>query len=443
MEEITTNNNQIHSKQEHHPQINNHPLTEKYLPGSLDQLELDEINKILSSFSSNEQSNNNLVTSSTNFDWLNNLFTDPQIKSIFLQQSHVRTLLIYQSLYYLATYYTLYSERLKEKPTCKATTQSTSPPQKHKQQQPFNPNNNNNNNNELAYNTVTSSFNSPTIKVGVIGCGNIGSALLKELIDIKDKKRILMKIYVSTRRPDNVSLEIMSKLDEDVEIFLNNEKVFTECDVIFLCIQPHQLNLLNKEIHDIYTERIERLNKRKYKLYPLIISFLAATPIEVLLNDFFTKDSIIVRTKLTPRTLKTRKIDITLTTDKSSPIKEKENKVNVHYVKESYEQLIKRDNLDFVNNWVGLLCKACYTVGVKSKGNPNERINAEIKEISNVNVSVVLGEEIAEKYKEVFSCKDMKFDVEENQSEVIKEINGKVCEMYLNYLVGLLDKNGN
>ena len=42
--------------------------------------------------------------------------------------------------------------------------------------------------------------------------------------------------------------ELLDMLDDDILITLNNEKIFEECDLISLCVQPAQLDLLSKEV---------------------------------------------------------------------------------------------------------------------------------------------------------------------------------------------------
>lgn len=63
-------------------------------------------------------------------------------------------------------------------------------------------------------------------KVGVIGCGMQGSWFIRYLIKIKDSGQMLYKLIVSTRRPYNVDSEILNSIDENVEIILDNERVY-------------------------------------------------------------------------------------------------------------------------------------------------------------------------------------------------------------------------
>lgn len=68
--------------------------------------------------------------------------------------------------------------------------------------------------------------NQNTFNVGIIGCGCIGEFLAKYLIKIKDSGLINFKLIISTRRPDKVDEDILNLVDNNIEIVLDNEKVF-------------------------------------------------------------------------------------------------------------------------------------------------------------------------------------------------------------------------
>jgi len=74
---------------------------------------------------------------------------------------------------------------------------------------------------------LKSEKSNPLLKVGIVGCGVMGSNLLKILIKIKDinLQTTPFKIMVSTRSPQNIDNEIRTAVDDFVEIFMNNEKV--------------------------------------------------------------------------------------------------------------------------------------------------------------------------------------------------------------------------
>jgi len=74
---------------------------------------------------------------------------------------------------------------------------------------------------------VEKNNNNNILKVGIIGCGVMGSALLKLLMKVKDVNlnSCPFKILVSTRTPSNIDNEIRTALDDFIEIFMNNERV--------------------------------------------------------------------------------------------------------------------------------------------------------------------------------------------------------------------------
>jgi pyrroline-5-carboxylate reductase len=126
---------------------------------------------------------------------------------------------------------------------------------------------------------------------------------LKNIIKLKDSGYINVKILISTRRPEIITSELFNVLDDNIEVFLDNERIFNECDLIFLCVQPHQLDLIIKEISTLFQERIEKLKKRKGKIFPVIVSFLAAFTVEKLAS-LFPEEVSVFRTYLIPSLIK-------------------------------------------------------------------------------------------------------------------------------------------
>ena len=90
-----------------------------------DELEDKEINEILSKIyaenlkSKKDKSSN--FTSVKNLDWMNDLFLSKDIKNIYLQNSHVKEILIDQGLYYLYIFYLIFIEWNKEREIEKLT----------------------------------------------------------------------------------------------------------------------------------------------------------------------------------------------------------------------------------------------------------------------------------------------------------------------------------
>lgn len=411
MEDSNTNNNnseELYAKGE-----GNRMQERQILNESLEDLEDKEIEQILNKFYSSNISKQeqNIVTNTKNFDWLNFLFTNPDLKTMYLHQDHIREILIYEALYYLNIFSNIYNERIREKPVDRKSGTTL----------PLIRDTKIINTTSIKQNTVvtntfdnsTINFSQTVIKIGIIGCGNVGSELLKKLVDIKDNKVYPYKIYVSTRRPDKITADILNRLDEDIEIFLDNEKVFRECDIIYLCIQPHQLDLLSKEIYNVLQERVERLNKKKHKIYPMIVSFLSATPLPRL-KMFFPEKIFLYRTCLNPKFLKTTKIDL-----KNAGYEESAQK---NYIKESAEHLLGKNSIDFINKFIYDLTEMVYIIAIKDKDNPEKRIMQEITEIPSNVFSYIIGDSLTEKYQHQYDIKAKQF-VCEDKTELIKASN--------------------
>ena len=427
MEESNLSNNnseQLVSKQN----SANNGFTSKNVQESKENLENSEINEIMENFyNSIKKEDKNIITNTRNLDWLSFLFTNPDLKSMYLHQAHIRQILIYESLYYLNVFSTIFNERIKEKPISKKS-MTTLPGIKETKILQTSSCKQNASVLTNTYDYSTGNFPAQTqIKIGLIGCGNIGSELLKKLVEIKDNKIFSYKIFVSTRRPNKIDIDILNRLDEDVSVFLDNEKIMRECDIIFLCIQPHQLDLLSKEIYGVLQDKIERISKKKYKIYPMIISFLSATPIERL-KMFFPPNVMLVRTCLNTKILKTKKIDLS-----SSNF---DDNIQGNYIKESCEHLIGKLNLNFIENLLFNLTQMFYTVALKDKVNNEKRIIQKITEIPQFIMAVIVGDADSEKYLQCYNIETQKFifENEQDKTNLIKSVNN----IYIKYINELL-----
>ena len=246
-----------------------------------------------------EAGNGLICTTIKDIDWLGDIFENKDLKNMLIQNNHIREILIDQALYYFYIFNKIFMTWYKEKETEKLLKEEEKERQKQIQKYHVTlP--------PIDMKKILKKIVIPGIKVGVIGGGNIGKKLLKNLIKIKDKKIFNFEIILSTRQPDKIVNEFLDILDDEITITLNNEKIFEECEIIFLCIQPMQLDLLTKEIKHVFSDRVERLTKREYKCYPLIISFLSATPVQRL-EMFFPKNVHIVRTRLLYNFLRSKK----------------------------------------------------------------------------------------------------------------------------------------
>ena len=246
-----------------------------------------------------ENSHGLICTNIKDIDWLSNIFINKDIKNMLIQNTHIREILVDQALYYFIVFSKIFSTWSKEREKDKLLKEEQKEREKQKQKYHVNlP--------PIDMKKLLKKIVIPRIKVGIVGCGSIGKQLFKNLIKIKDKKTIDFQIQVSTRQPEKVMNELLDLLDEDIYIGLNNEKIFEECDIIFLCIQPAQLDLLSKEIFNIFSEKVEKMIKKEYKCYPLIISFLSATTVNRL-EMFFPRKVHIERTRLLHNFLRSKK----------------------------------------------------------------------------------------------------------------------------------------
>ncbi|MCR4610300.1 MAG: NAD(P)-binding domain-containing protein, partial [Lachnospiraceae bacterium] len=81
-------------------------------------------------------------------------------------------------------------------------------------------------------------------KVGFIGCGNMGSAILNGILTAKivDKKDVL----VSAR-----SEESKNRIAEEFDVTItDNRKVAEGCDIIFLAVKPNVFPVVIDDIKD-------------------------------------------------------------------------------------------------------------------------------------------------------------------------------------------------
>lgn len=411
MEDSTTNNN--NSEELYAKGVGDNIQDQQILNETLEDLEDKEIDQILNKFYSTNISKQeqNIVTNTKNFDWLSFLFTNNDLKNMYLHQDHIREILIYEAIYYLNIFSNVYNDRIREKPVARKS--GTTLPLIRDTKVINTTSVKQNTVNTNTFDNSTNVFSTTIIKIGIIGCGNIGSELLKKFVDIKDNKVFSYKIYVSTRRPDKITADILNRLDEDIEIFLDNEKVFRECDIIYLCIQPHQIDLLSKEIYNVLQERIERLNKKKHKIYPMIVSFLSATPL-ARLKMFFPEKVYLYRTCLINKFLKTTKIDL-----KNAGYEESAQR---NYIKESSEHLLGKNSIDFINSFIYDITEMVNTIAIKDKENPEKRIIQEITEIPSNVISYIIGDSLTEKYHSQYDIKTKKF-LCEDKTELIKASN--------------------
>ena len=335
-----------------------------------------------------ETGNGLICTTIKDIDWLSDIFENKDIKNMLIQNNHIREILIDQALYYFFIFNKIFLTWYKEKETEKLLKEEQK--ERDKQIQKYHvtlP--------PIDMKKIFKKINIPGIKVGIVGGGNIGKKLLKSLIKIKDKNIFNFSILLSTRQPDKLIKEFLEILDDNIKITLNNEKVFEECDIIFLCIQPMQLDLLSKEIFHVFSERIEKLSKREYKCYPLVISFLSATPIKRL-EMFFPKKVHLTRTKLLYNFLRSKKKPLF---SGSNVIEE-----DGEYIEESCDHFLDKEKcIEILENLIsGLLHQFYSEIFIKKKSNNNKDCLLFLLEI-------IFGKDLASKYYDLFKLDEGKF----------------------------------
>lgn len=83
-----------------------------------------------------------------------------------------------------------------------------------------------------------------TVKVGFIGAGKMGEALIRSILNIKDMPVSIIASDISEERR-----ELISKL-EGVEATKDNRKVLENSDVIFIAVKPQNIHEVLDEIKD-------------------------------------------------------------------------------------------------------------------------------------------------------------------------------------------------
>ena len=350
-----------------------------------------------------ESGNGLICTTIKDIDWLGDIFENKDLKNMLIQNNHIREILIDQALYYFYIFNKIFMTWYKEKETEKLLKEEEKERQKQIQKYHVTlP--------PIDMKKILKKIVIPGIKVGIVGGGNIGKKLLKNLIKIKDKKIFNFEIILSTRQPDKILNEFLDILDDEITITLNNEKIFEECEIIFLCIQPMQLDLLSKEIKHVFSDKIERLTKREYKCFPLIISFLSATPVQRL-EMFFPKNVHIVRTRLLYNFLRSKK----------KPLFSGGNVIEEdgEYIEESCDHFLEKEKcIEVLENLILGLTKQFYSEIVNMNKSNNEK-----KESPLFLFEVVFGKDLAMKYHELFKLDKGKFEI--NYGD---EINGEKKE---------------
>ena len=133
----------------------------------------------------------------------------------------------------------------------------------------------------------------PPFKIGIIGCGHLGTMILTKLLEISGSFNNL-QLLVSTRQP-----HLLRPFQQEFGVVaeFNNERIVRECDIIFICVLPSQAGEMLKEIRPFALARLDEAAQNKNISKPLFVSCLAATGMKKLALMLST-DSIFLRTKI-------------------------------------------------------------------------------------------------------------------------------------------------
>jgi pyrroline-5-carboxylate reductase len=87
-------------------------------------------------------------------------------------------------------------------------------------------------------------------KIGFIGAGNMGKAIIKGLLDSKFiAKENILASEISKSAADKVSLEL------GIKVFTDNSELVKNSDIIILCVKPHFIQPVIEDINDYLTDK--------------------------------------------------------------------------------------------------------------------------------------------------------------------------------------------
>lgn len=115
-------------------------------------------------------------------------------------------------------------------------------------------------------------------KIGFIGCGNMGKAMLGALV--KADGINVEDVLVSTKTKNSAE---NIKRDFNVETTLSNVEVAEKSDVLFLAVKPYFFKAVIEEVRDVVKEDV------------IIVSIAAGVTISQI-EEWFNKDAKVVRT---------------------------------------------------------------------------------------------------------------------------------------------------
>ena len=144
---------------------------------------------------------------------------------------------------------------------------------------------------KVAENDDEDEYDVVDLKIGIIGCGQVGTMILTKLLEIIPHFQGL-SIFVSTRQPD---LLREFKQEFGIEVVFDNEKVARKWDLIFIWCLPFQADVVLREIRPIISERNYLASKDKSLNKPVLVSTMAAVGLSKL-RLLTTDDTVSFRT---------------------------------------------------------------------------------------------------------------------------------------------------
>ena len=213
-------------------------------------------------------------------NWLDNFIPDIEMQNIFMTSEVVRNVVMLQCVYYASVYndLVLYKHSLFYH-------------QRHAEDYPENQSSERKGN--LSMRDLPAGMELPPFKVGIIGCGQVGTVILTKLLEVREQFNNLQMI-VSTRQP-----HLLRPFQNDfgVECIFDNQKVAAEADLIFISVLPSQIQEVLKDIREVVKDRIKEASADKNMMIPLIISTCAGVTIQKLKLMLFDK-ALFLRTNI-------------------------------------------------------------------------------------------------------------------------------------------------
>ena len=227
-------------------------------------------------------------------NWLDNFIPDEEMQNTFMTSEVVRNVVMLQCVYYASVYndLVLYKHSFINNRFTAEEQQSMQPGGEHNSAQSVKQGN-------VSMRDLPSGFEIPRFKVGIIGCGQVGTVILTKLLEVREQFHNL-SLMVSTRQP-----HLLRPFQKDfgVECVFDNQKVAAECDKIFLCILPSQAQEVLKDIRDVVKDRVNEAKKDRSLINPVVVSVCAGVTVQKL-KLMLSDKAVFLRTNIHVPTIK-------------------------------------------------------------------------------------------------------------------------------------------